>query len=58
MALPHSTLLYITLPWFYLTLLQSTIALLHATGLHAHYSTMALLDLTLLYDHLFYFLEM
>ena len=55
----HSTLLYITLPLLYLTLLDSTIlcllpctiALLHSTSLYLilHHPTMALLHSTWLY---------
>jgi len=34
MAVLHSTLLYITLPWLYLTLHYSTMALVHSTSLN------------------------
>ena len=44
MALLHSTFLYITLPWLYFTLLESTSLYHRSTSLYLslHYSTMAL----------------
>ena len=58
MALLHSTLLYISLPWVYFTLLYSTMALLHSYLLYIilpwlyftlHYSTLLLITLPWLY---------
>jgi len=46
MALLHYIRLYITLPWVYFTLLESTLLYHDSTPL---YSTMALLHCTLLY---------
>ena len=51
MVLLHSTRLYITLPWLYLTLLDSTLLYHGSTSLYwtLHYCTMALLHSTRLY---------
>jgi len=51
MALLHSTRLYITLPWHYFILLDSTLLYHGSTSLYwtLHYSTMAVLHSTRLY---------
>ena len=51
MDLHHSTRHYITLPWLYFTLLDSTLLHNESTSLYLtlHYSTMALLHSTGLY---------
>ena len=56
MALLHSTLLYISLPWLYFILQYSTFLYHGSTSFYItlHFSTMALLHSTLLYISVWY----